>query len=77
MKPQHPHPTERLQNWQARRRAAFDEIDLTSAVMACIQPIQASATSRYFHSSPLLDGPCVVVGFLRIAFVFFCILAPA
>lgn len=56
---------------------AFDEIDLTLAVMACIQPIHPSAASRYFHSSPLLDGPSVLVGFLRMAFVFFCILAPA
>jgi hypothetical protein len=70
-------PAERLENWQAQRRAAFDEIDLTLAVMACIQPIQATAASRYFHSSPLLDGPSVLVGFLRMAFIFFCILAPA
>jgi hypothetical protein len=67
----------RLENWQAQRRAAFDDIDLTLAVMACIQPLQATATSHYFHSSPLLDTPSMFVGFLRMAFVFFCILAPA
>jgi hypothetical protein len=72
-----PPPAERLENWQAQRHAAFDEIDLTLAVMACIQPMQVNAASRYFHSSPLLDGPSILVGLLRMAFVFFCILAPA
>lgn len=72
-----PPPAERLEDWQAHRRAAFDDIDLTLAVMACIQPIQATAVSRYFHATPLLDGPSVLVGFLRMAIVFFCILAPA
>lgn len=77
MKSESPPPIERLEKWQAQRRAAFDEIDLTHAVMACIQPIQATAASRYFHSSPLLDGPSVLVGLLRLALVFFAILAPA
>ncbi len=77
MKSELPPPVERLEKWQARRRAAFDGIDLTLAVMACIQPIQATVTSRYFHSSPLLDAPSMFVGFLRMAVVFFAILAPA
>lgn len=72
MKSDSPPPIERLEKWQAQRRAAFDEIDLTLAVMACIQP----AASRYFHSSPLLDAPSALAGLLRMAFVFFLILTP-
>lgn len=77
MKTNNSQTQEILNEWQEQRQSAFDEIDITSAVMASIQPLTTFIPTKHFESSPWLEIPSIFTGLLRTSITLFAILIPA
>ena len=65
-----------LEDWQGQRRATFDEIDISSAVMVSIQPLVTMTQTTGFESSAWLEVPSMFAGLIRASIALFAILTP-